>query len=107
MGNDKDHEDIDEIYGSFDDVLKEAWEKVKGKKPNKHIQDIIDNGIEHGDIEVSGKMTREEFLYDHLFDILETAILACNGHDVGEVCELIEAYDMLLAIGMAKEWIDE
>lgn len=108
--HDKDHEDIDEIYGTFDDVLKEAWEKVKGKRPSEDLANakfsIGGKGIKDGGAEVT-PVSRESMLYDHLFGILERAILSCNGNDVGEVCELIEAYDMLLAIGMAKEWIDE
>ena len=102
MSDGKDHEDIE----SLEDVVKEAWEKVKNEKPNEYIQDIIENGLEHGEITVK-PVSRESILYEHLFALVERAILSCNGNDVDEVCRLVETYDTLLAIGMAKDWEED
>ncbi len=85
---DEEHEDIESI-------LKDAWEKVKNEKPNEYIQ------------EGSCPIKRERILYEHLFDVLERAILACDLRDVDDACHLVDAFDVLLAIGMAKDWIDD
>ena len=90
--HDKDHEDIDEVYGSLKDVINEAWEKVKA---------------EGGPVFNDKDDKRQQIIYDHLFALVEKAILSCNGNDIDDVCHLVDAYDTLLAVGMAKDWIEE
>ena len=101
------HEDIE-------DILEEAWERIRSTNPSKedlkNAKFFIDGKeliSEEGEINVQGNYKREEIIYDHLFDLVERAILSCNGNDIDEVCHLVEAYDMLLAIGITKDWIDE
>ena len=106
--DDKGHEDIDEI-------LKDAWEKIRKSNPSKeelaNAKFFIDGKeiTEGGTINIEGNHNpkREEIIYEHLFALVERAILACNGNDIDEVCHLVDAYDVLLAIGMAKEWMEE
>ena len=103
---DNEHEDID-------DILKDAWERIRSTKPSeeelKNAKFFIDGKelTEEGEINIRGNYKREQYIYDHLFDLVERAILACGGNDIDEVCHLVDAYDVLLAIGMAKDWIEE
>ena len=104
---DIEHEDIDEI-------LKDAWEKIRKSNPSKedlkNAKFFMDGKeIEEGEVEIHGKFPfkREEIIYDHLFALVERAILNCKGNDIDEVCHLVDAYDVLLAIGMAKEWMED
>ena len=89
---------------SFEEVVKKAWEKVKNENDSMESADKIYR-FEEGEINVQDK--REEIIYNHLFALVERAILSCTGNDIDEICQLVEAYDMLLAIGITKDWIDE
>ena len=103
---DKEHEDID-------DILKDAWERIRSTKPSeeelKNAKFFIDGKelTEEGEVNIRGNYKREQYIYDHLFGLVERAILNCSGNDSDEVCHLVDAYDVLLAIGMAKDWIDD
>jgi hypothetical protein len=98
---------------TIDNILKEAWEKIRKSNPSKeeleNAKFFVDGKelTEGGEINIKGNFKREQYIYDHLFALVERAILACNGNDIDEVCHLVDAYDVLLAIGMAKDWIEE
>jgi hypothetical protein len=103
---DKEHEDID-------DILKDAWERIRSTDPSKedlkNAKFFMDGKeiTEGGELNIRGNYKREQYIYDHLFDLVERVILSCNGNDIDDVCHLVDAYDVLLAIGMAKEWIED
>ncbi len=100
------HEDIE-------DILEEAWERIRSTNPSeedlKNAKFFIDGKevTEEGEIGIQGNFKREQYLYEHLFALIERAILACNGSDVDEACRLVEAYDTLLAIGLAMGYEEE
>lgn len=99
----EEHEDIESI-------LEEAWERIRSTSPSKEDLENakffidgkeLDSFTEEGEIGIKGNFKREQYLYEHLFALIEKAILSCNGKDVDEACRLVEAYDTLLAIGLA------
>lgn len=105
------HEDIDEI-------LKEAWERIRKTNPSKedlaNAKFFIDGKeiepgelTEEGEINIKGNYKKEHYLYDHLFALVERAILNCNGNDIDEVCHLVDAYDVLLAIKIAMGYEED
>lgn len=106
---DEEHEDIDEI-------LKEAWERIRKSNPSKedlaNAKFFIDGKelnelTEEGEINIKGNYKKEHYLYDHLFALVERAILNCNGNDIDEVCHLVDAYDVLLAINIAMGYEED
>jgi len=100
------HEDIESI-------LEDAWKKIRESKPSeedlKNAKFFIDGKelTEEGEINIKGNYKKEHYLYDHLFALVERAILNCNGNDIDEVCHLVDAYDVLLAIKIAMGYEED